>query len=95
MRSAQVRPGSVVVILGTGGVSLFALQFAKAAGATVIITSSRDEKLARAKTLGADMTINYKTHTNWDVKVKELTPRKRRPLGECFFAGDWGKPYGG
>ncbi len=48
LRSAQVRPGSVVLLLGTGGVSIFALQFAKASGATVILASSSDEKLERA-----------------------------------------------
>ena len=50
---------------GTGGVSIFALQFAKLAGATVIVTSSSDEKLERAKALGADHTINYRTVPEW------------------------------
>lgn len=73
VRSAEVRPGSVVVVLGTGGVSLFALQFAKASGATVIITSSSDEKLERARRLGADHLINYRSTPAWDAAVLELT----------------------
>jgi NADPH:quinone reductase-like Zn-dependent oxidoreductase len=62
---AKLKPGQVVLTQGTGGVSIFALQLAKAAGATVIATSSSDEKLARLKALGADHVINYKTDTNW------------------------------
>jgi len=73
MRAANIGPGSVVVLLGTGGVSIFALQFAKAAGATVIITSSSDEKLERARALGADHLINYRTTPDWDTAVLELT----------------------
>ena len=65
--------GDVVVVLGTGGVSIFALQFAKALGATVIVTSSSDEKLAHAKELGADHGINYQATPEWGVAVKELT----------------------
>ncbi len=64
-----------VLLLGTGGVSMFALQFAKIHGAKVIITSSSDEKLARAKELGADETINYKTTPDWEKIVYELTNR--------------------
>ena len=56
-------PGSTVLLEGTGGVSIFALQLAHAAGLRTIITSSSDEKLARARTLGADSTINYRTTT--------------------------------
>jgi NADPH:quinone reductase-like Zn-dependent oxidoreductase len=73
IRSADIGPGSVVVVLGTGGVSIFALQFAKAAGATVIITSSSDEKLERARALGADHLISYRTTPDWDSAVLELT----------------------
>lgn len=73
MRSAQVRPGSVVVLLGTGGVSIFALQFAKASGATVILASSSDEKLERARQIGADHLINYCTTPDWDAEVLKLT----------------------
>jgi len=65
--------GDVVVVLGTGGVSIFALQFAKAMGAAVIVTSSSDEKLAHAKELGADHGINYQATPEWGSAVKELT----------------------
>ncbi|MEQ8349064.1 MAG: NAD(P)-dependent alcohol dehydrogenase [Sneathiellaceae bacterium] len=61
----QTRPGDVVLIQGTGGVALFALQFAKLAGATAIITSSSDEKLERARALGADHGINYRSTPQW------------------------------
>jgi NADPH:quinone reductase-like Zn-dependent oxidoreductase len=73
VRSAQLRPGSVVVLLGTGGVSIFALQFAKASGATVILASSSDEKLERARLLGADHLINYCATPAWDEEVLKLT----------------------
>ncbi len=69
----RVRPGDVVLVQGTGGVSLFALQFAHAAGATVIATSSSDDKLARAKALGATHGVNYKTTPEWDRAVRDLT----------------------
>ena len=68
-----VQPGSTVLIQGSGGVSVFALQFAKAAGARVIATSSSDEKLERLKALGADALINYKEVPAWGAKVLELT----------------------
>ncbi|MFM5923684.1 MAG: zinc-dependent alcohol dehydrogenase family protein [Novosphingobium sp.] len=68
-----VKPGSTVLIQGSGGVSVFALQFAKAAGARVIATSSSDEKLARLKALGADELINYKEVPAWGIKAMELT----------------------
>lgn len=68
-----IKSGDTVLTLGTGGVSLFALQIAKTAGARVIITSSSDEKLERAKKLGADETINYKSNPDWEKKVLELT----------------------
>lgn len=70
---ANLLPGQTVLTLGTGGVSIFALQIAKAHGARVIITSSSDEKLRRAAQLGADATINYRTHENWDAEVIRLT----------------------
>jgi NADPH:quinone reductase-like Zn-dependent oxidoreductase len=69
----QLKAGDTVLLLGTGGVSIFALQFAKQMGAKVIITSSSDEKLQQAKTLGADIGINYQTTPNWDEKVNEIT----------------------
>lgn len=70
---ARVKPGQSVLTMGTGGVSIFALQFAKLAGARVISTSSSDEKLARAKALGADETINYRSVEDWEQKVLQLT----------------------
>ena len=68
--------GETVLLLGTGGVSIFALQFAKVLGAKAIVTSSSDEKLARALELGADEAINYKAFPNWEEKVYELTQRQ-------------------
>ena len=68
-----IRPGDTVVVLGTGGVSTFALMFARAAGARVIATSSSDEKLQRAKALGASDGINYKATPDWDTEVLRLT----------------------
>ncbi len=65
------KPGDVVVTQGTGGVSLFAMMFAKLAGATAIITSSSDEKLERARALGADIGINYRTHPEWSREVRK------------------------
>jgi NADPH:quinone reductase-like Zn-dependent oxidoreductase len=73
VRSARLRPGSVVLLLGTGGVSIFALQFAKAHGATVILASSSDEKLERARQIGADHLINYRATPAWDEEVLKLT----------------------
>ena len=73
IREARVKAGDVVVLLGTGGVSLFALQFAKLHGARCIITSSSDDKLAVAKRLGADELIHYKRRPDWDQAVNELT----------------------
>ena len=68
-----IKPGDTVLIQGTGGVSIFALQFAKAMGCTVVATSSSDEKLDRLKALGADHLINYKTTEAWGAKVLEAT----------------------
>ena len=69
----DVRPGSTVLVQGSGGVSIFALQFAKAAGARVIATSSSDDKLARLKALGADELINYKEVPAWGARAMDLT----------------------
>jgi NADPH:quinone reductase-like Zn-dependent oxidoreductase len=66
-------PGSTVLIQGSGGVSVFALQFAKAAGAKVIATSSSDAKLDKLKALGADELINYKQEPKWGARALELT----------------------
>lgn len=71
--STRIQAGDTVLVQGTGGVSLFALQFARAAGARVIATSSRDDKLTRALELGATDGINYRTTPDWDKKAKELT----------------------
>jgi NADPH:quinone reductase-like Zn-dependent oxidoreductase len=68
-----LRPGQTVLLEGTGGVSIFGLQLAKLAGARVIITSSQDEKLARARDLRADETINYRTEPEWQDRVREKT----------------------
>jgi NADPH:quinone reductase-like Zn-dependent oxidoreductase len=68
-----VRPGAWVAVLGTGGVSLLALQIAKAAGARVIATSSSDEKLERVRAMGADATINYKAIPDWGVEAMRIT----------------------
>jgi NADPH:quinone reductase-like Zn-dependent oxidoreductase len=73
MVEGKVKPGDVVLVQGTGGVSIFALQFAKAAGATVIVTSSSDEKLERAKALGADHLINYRATPEWARAAREVT----------------------
>jgi NADPH:quinone reductase-like Zn-dependent oxidoreductase len=69
----DLMPGSTVLIEGTGGVSLFGLQLAKAAGLRTIITSSSDEKLSRARALGAEETINYHATPEWSRRVRELT----------------------
>jgi NADPH:quinone reductase-like Zn-dependent oxidoreductase len=68
-----LKAGDSVLVLGTGGVSIFALQIAKAMGATVIATSSSDQKLERARALGADHTLNYKAEPEWGEAVKALT----------------------
>jgi NADPH:quinone reductase-like Zn-dependent oxidoreductase len=70
---AQPRPGDTVVLQGTGGVSIFGLQFAHAAGLQTIITSSSDEKLGRAKDLGADVGVNYRQEPEWAKPVRAAT----------------------
>ena len=74
--TAHVRAGDTVLLLGTGGVSIFGLQFAKLHGARVIVTSSSDEKLERARALGADEAINYKKNPEWEKEVLRLTGGK-------------------
>ena len=69
----SIKAGDTVLLQGTGGVSIFALQIARLRGARVIITSSSDEKLARAQSLGADAGINYRTTREWDKRARELT----------------------
>lgn len=68
-----LKAGDTVLVLGTGGVSIYALQLAKVAGATVIVTSSSDHKLARARELGAAHGINYRQHPEWAQQVLEWT----------------------
>ncbi|GJE54359.1 zinc-dependent alcohol dehydrogenase family protein [Methylobacterium thuringiense] len=68
-----LKAGETVLTLGTGGVSIFAIQLAHAAGARVIATSSSDAKLEKAKGLGADETINYREHPDWEKEVRRLT----------------------
>jgi len=74
LESRALKPGDVVLTQGTGGVSIFAVQFAKAAGATVIATTSSSAKADTLKKLGADHVINYKDEPNWGEKAKSLTP---------------------
>ncbi|MEQ8356206.1 MAG: NAD(P)-dependent alcohol dehydrogenase [Kiloniellaceae bacterium] len=69
----RLKAGDTVLLLGTGGVSIFALQLASLMGARVIITSSSDDKLARARDLGAWQTVNYRTTPDWDKAVVDLT----------------------
>jgi len=71
--AGNLRAGDTALFLGTGGVSVLGLQFARAAGARAIITSSSDEKLDRAKKLGASDTLNYAKNPNWAASVRELT----------------------
>ena len=72
-RSGGLRPGETVLVQGTGGVSTFALQFAKMAGARVIATSGSEAKLERLRLMAADDVINYKTTPEWDKPVRAMT----------------------
>ena len=72
-QAAQVRPGDVVLVQGTGGVSIFGLQLAKAAGARVIVTSSSEAKRARALALGADHVLDYKADPAWGEAARKWT----------------------
>ena len=72
IRAGRLRPGESVLVQGTGGVSIFALQFAHLGGARVIITSSSDQKLERARQLGASDGINYKETPDWEDRVRQL-----------------------
>jgi NADPH:quinone reductase-like Zn-dependent oxidoreductase len=76
IEAGKAKPGDTVVTIGTGGVSVFAMQWAKLVGARVIVTSSSDLKLARMKELGADEGINYATHPEWAKDVMDLTEGK-------------------
>jgi NADPH:quinone reductase-like Zn-dependent oxidoreductase len=72
----RLKAGDSVLILGTGGVAIFALQMAKAMGATAIVTSSSDAKLERARSMGADFTVNYKSDTDWGRTVRQWTGKR-------------------
>ena len=76
LESKALKPGDTVLTQGTGGVSISAVQFAKAAGATVIATTSSDEKAKALEKLGADVVINYKKDPNWGETAKRLSPGK-------------------
>jgi NADPH:quinone reductase-like Zn-dependent oxidoreductase len=73
MSDDAVKAGDTVLVQGTGGVSIFALQFAKMAGARVIATSSSDAKLERLSAMGADYTLNYRTTPEWGQVAREMT----------------------
>ena len=77
--AADLKPGDTVLIQGTGGVSIFALQFARLRGARVLGISSSDEKLERAFDLGLDAGLNYRETPEWDRWAMEQTRRRRRP----------------
>lgn len=85
--SGSLKPGQSVLTLGTGGVSIFALQFAKAAGAQVLITSSSDEKLEKAKILGADHLINYRKTPDWEAASLKAFPNGVDNIIELGGAG--------
>lgn len=70
---AHLRPGETVLLLGTGGVSIFALQFAQLIGARVVLVSGSDAKIERARALGADVTINYRSTPDWEREVLAAT----------------------
>lgn len=76
VRSGGARPGETVLTLGTGGVSIFALQFARLAGARVIATTGNSEKVGKLRDLGASEVINYRDREDWDAAVIEITNRK-------------------
>lgn len=72
-RSGGLKPGETVLLQGSGGVSVFALQFAKMAGARIIMTSSSDARIERLRAMGAHEGVNYKTTPEWDKPVRQLT----------------------
>ncbi len=91
VNKGKLQAGETVLLQGTGGVSLFALQFAKAIGARVILLSSSDEKLNKAKLLGADEIINYKSNPHWEKTTLELTGGKAVDLALEMGWKDVGK----
>jgi len=74
--SGRLKAGETVLTLGTGGVSIFALQFAKLFGARVISTTGSEEKVERLRQLGADEVINYRSREDWDSAVVEMTDKR-------------------
>ena len=86
--SGSLKSGDLLLTLGTGGVSIFALQFAAMAGAEVIITSSSDEKLNKAKELGAHHCVNYKTHSEWQKEVAKIS--RLRGVDQVIEVGGMG-----
>jgi NADPH:quinone reductase-like Zn-dependent oxidoreductase len=74
--AGRLQPGQTLLLQGTGGVSLFGLQFAKGAGARIILISSSDAKLERARAMGAHHTINYRAEPNWEKRVLEITGKR-------------------
>lgn len=76
LQYSHLQPDDIVLLHGTGGVSIFALQFAKSIGARVIITSSSDRKLKRSQDLDADFLINYKSTPDWEPVVRQITGGK-------------------
>ena len=94
-RSRPLAAGETVLCLGTGGVSIFALQLAKAAGAKAIVTSSSEEKLQRATEMGADETINYRENPDWEKVVFEKNESARcRPRHRGGWTGNAGEIHG-
>ncbi|MBI5260747.1 MAG: NAD(P)-dependent alcohol dehydrogenase [Bradyrhizobium sp.] len=75
VKLGNLKPGQTILTQGTGGVSIFALQFAKLCGARVIATSSSDAKIERLKMIGADVALNYKDTPDWGKRARELTGR--------------------
>ena len=73
IETARIGPNESILALGTGGVSMFAVQIAKLVGAQALVTSSSDVKLERAYACGADLGVNYRTYPDWDTRVRELT----------------------
>jgi NADPH:quinone reductase-like Zn-dependent oxidoreductase len=84
----NIKPGDTVLVHGTGGVSIFALQFAKVFGARVVVTSSSDEKLAKAAKLGADLTVNYKTTPDLTHQIMQMTENEGIALVVETVGGD-------
>ncbi len=87
LAAARLKPGEVMVTQGTGGVSLFALQFARALGATTILTSGSAEKRARAEKLGADHVIDYRAEPEWSRAVRRIAPEGADLVIEVGGAG--------